>query len=84
MERGGKRQGGRVGARRDEQEREEETLYSGSGLPGCCQVTNCGVELRQNASTTGFVFSVPLGFIAQQREGTEFLFDLFLLSPFIP
>jgi hypothetical protein len=37
-----KRQRDRVGARREEQEREEgasSPVYSGLGLPGCCQVT---------------------------------------------
>ena len=61
MSRGG-REWGRVrgqGARREESKRtrdqEKEAgasspFYSGSDLPGCCQVT-VGVEFRQNANT---------------------------------
>jgi hypothetical protein len=40
--RGGKGQGDKAGARKEEQESEEgasSPFYSGSGLPGCCQVT---------------------------------------------
>ena len=57
-ERGGMGGGNRVGARKEEQERNKrpreqgggESFYSRSGLPGCCQVI-VGAELSQNANT---------------------------------